>query len=275
MDERVIRGFGSESEQQDFLKRHKVFCSRFEDLKCLLDRVFIRKSIPSDLMHKVVFHLGRLCVEDFMEILLLCSNGYGIAAMRLLRGMYERAVTARYLSSHHHEVLDFVEFDHVTRRRLCNNIEATFGKGTMPQDEVEQVEAQYQRVYKRYVVPICQQCKTERVNYTWTTLDFVSMAHKTGQLGNLVVHAYYLPTEQAHCTAGAILSRLEEKDGGMTFMTGAQRKEADQVLITAHSIIMDTIDLQKEVFGLNQIEAALEVCKKHFFEIWGDPPQER
>jgi hypothetical protein len=33
-----------------------------------------------------------------VEILLLSANGYGIGAQKLVRGMYERAVTARYLS---------------------------------------------------------------------------------------------------------------------------------------------------------------------------------
>ena len=40
----------------------------------------------------VVYGLGRLCLEDFAEILFLAEHDYGYAAIKLLRGLYERVV---------------------------------------------------------------------------------------------------------------------------------------------------------------------------------------
>ena len=49
-------------------------------------KVFLRtvkSDKPSD---RVGFFLGRICVEDFNEILLLAGNGSGIGALKVLRG---------------------------------------------------------------------------------------------------------------------------------------------------------------------------------------------
>lgn len=58
----------------------------------------------------MIFYLGRLCAEEFNEILLLAGNGYGIGAFKLLRGMYERSVTAYRLHLHPELIDDFLEY---------------------------------------------------------------------------------------------------------------------------------------------------------------------
>jgi hypothetical protein len=40
---------------------------------------------------------GRMCMEEFFEILLMCGNGYGIGAEKILRGFWEKAVTPKCL----------------------------------------------------------------------------------------------------------------------------------------------------------------------------------
>jgi hypothetical protein len=47
---------------------------------------------------RTVFVLGRLCMEDFFEIIQLAGNGYGFGALKLVRSLYERAVTMAFLS---------------------------------------------------------------------------------------------------------------------------------------------------------------------------------
>ncbi len=82
--------FGRPDEQEAFVESHRLFFERFLNLQAALNIAFRREETTSGLADMVVFFLGRLCVEDFTEILLLCGNGYGMGAMKLLRGMYER-----------------------------------------------------------------------------------------------------------------------------------------------------------------------------------------
>ena len=59
------------------------------------------------------------------------------------------------------------------------------------------------------MVTDCKKCCTEKLNHTWSKLNFVAMAKKTEHLDQLIVQAYYLPMRHGHATFGAILSRLE------------------------------------------------------------------
>jgi hypothetical protein len=49
---------------------------------------------PADV---AIYGLGRLCLEDFGEILFLSEHDYGYAAIKLLRGLYERAVVSEVM----------------------------------------------------------------------------------------------------------------------------------------------------------------------------------
>jgi hypothetical protein len=69
----------------------------------------------------VAFYLGRICVEDFNEILLLSGNGHGVGAPKILRGMYERAVTSAYLFGHLDEGGRFLDFHKVHKYRAYNH----------------------------------------------------------------------------------------------------------------------------------------------------------
>jgi hypothetical protein len=93
---------------------------------------FNRDAKFSEPIDKFVLMFGRVCVEDFFEILLCCGNGNGQAAQKLLRGLYERAVTLRYLREHPEEIEDFLDFYHVTQRKLMIACQNTMGAETFP-----------------------------------------------------------------------------------------------------------------------------------------------
>ncbi|MGD1104868.1 MAG: DUF5677 domain-containing protein, partial [Terriglobia bacterium] len=118
MSEEWSAQFGYETEWTEFAKANPVFLERFSNLHAALDIAFNRTGSTTEPTDRIVFFSGRLCLEDFMEILLLCGNGYGVGAMKILRGMYERAVTARYLHLHPEEEKAFLDFHLVSQHRL-------------------------------------------------------------------------------------------------------------------------------------------------------------
>lgn len=102
--------FGSPEQWEAFAQKRPGFRGAMPRLHKLLEKVFIRTlTDPSD-ADTAVFYLGRLCVEDFMEILVLCGNGYGLGGKKLLRGLYERALTAWHLHRHPEEAVDFKDY---------------------------------------------------------------------------------------------------------------------------------------------------------------------
>lgn len=65
--------------------------------------------LPS-LAHKIVFALANVCMEESWEILLLASNEYLNGATKMLRGLYERALTLTYISHNPEKAQRFIDY---------------------------------------------------------------------------------------------------------------------------------------------------------------------
>jgi len=267
----IYATFLNDGEWKSFSERHQEFLKLFPNLIKAMNIAFVRKQTgPS--IDVVILSLGRLCLEEFMEILLLCGHGYGVAATRTIRGMYERAVTAEYLHDNPGEVEAFLNYHHVSEYKLLKQIQTTMGNNVLSPAQTKQIEENYQNHKAQFMVTDCKKCETFGVNHNWSKLDFVSMAGKTS-LGKLIVPDYYLPTKQIHSTIGAVFSRLEfGQDEGLVFQEAAQREEADEALMAAHVLMLSVLELQKNHFNLDVLDTPLQTCKADLDTIWRKTP---
>jgi hypothetical protein len=260
--------FGYPEEGEKFQHRHPLWPERFPNLARAIDMTFTRVQSMSEPADKFVYLHGRMCAEDFMEILLVCGNGYGAAGMKLLRSMYEHAVTLRYLHQHPEEVGPFMNYHWVQQYKLMKPILETFGNDVLPQETVAKVQRRYSEVKEDFMVTDCSRCETKRLNHTWSKLDFVSMAKRTGAMGTLIVPGYFLPLRHAHSTFGGLSERLEIANDRMEFQGETQPDMADQALATAHNCILDVLEVQKARFAIDGLEEQLQICLKDYLEIW-------
>jgi hypothetical protein len=260
--------FGFPEEWVDFERRNALFLERFSNLRAAIEIAFIRDARLSEPIDKFVLMSGRVCYEDFAEILLCCGNGCGQAAQKLLRSLYERAVTLRYLHEHPEDIEDFMDFFLVGQRKLKIACERTMGPNVFSAEQAAEIEGDYERVKDRFLVTDCPECGTTRPNHTWSRLDFVSMASKTS-LGKLIVLGYFIPLRQAHATVASIMSRMAIGDnGGISFVDAAQRKEADNALRVSHNVFLDVLKVQDEHFAVPGLEKQNQVCMQDFVDIW-------
>jgi Family of unknown function (DUF5677) len=274
MPETVAQKFtcGFSEEWDDFEKRHRLFLERFPNLVTALNTAFIRRATLSEHIDKFVFFYGRLCCEDFFEIGLCCGNGYGAAALKLVRSLYERAVTLRYLHEHPEELSAFWDYHHVASYKLMAPVDETLGTKTIPEEMRAKLTADFESVKERFMVTTCEKCGTKRLNHTWSKLDFVSMSKKTGTIGKLIVPGYYWPLRHAHATVGALLSRLEDSEvEGISFAPTAQRKEADDALMSAQNIIVDVLNVQDERFKIPGLKEQIQRVIDDFMEMYAKP----
>ena len=190
--------------------------------------------------------------------------------LKLLRGMYERAVTMTYLSEHPEEVDAFLNFHAVSQYKLLSAIRRIYKDGTVAEEVWRETERQYLAVKGDFLVTACKECGTERVNFSWSKLDFVAMAHKAGNLGRLIVPAYYVPLGQTHSTVASILSRMEHAEGGgLGFNPDPQRDQADNALRLGHNILLRVIELQRKHFSLgDELSQLLARCQDDYMEMW-------
>jgi len=113
--------FGDPEQQRDFQDRNSSFFDRFHPLERAFNAAFDRNAEVTTHADKAIYFLGRLCFEDFMEVICLASNGYGVGAMKLVRGLYERAVVASFLSTYPEDAESFWNWRFVSRYKTIHS----------------------------------------------------------------------------------------------------------------------------------------------------------
>jgi hypothetical protein len=248
--------FGPEAEWDNFTLRHPRFIARFPELTRIMNQVVVRRLEHSTLADRVTFYLGRLAVEDFNEILLNAGNGYGVAAIKLLRSLYERVVTMMFLICHPEKTTDFLDYDRVHTRKAINHMAMT-GVDTTQHFTAEflaGVESRYQAVKDRFTEVVCAKCGTKRPSMSWTTTGLAAMAKQVDFAANYPNLAYF-PTLQIHTTAHAIMTRLDQGEaGGTAFKAEPQRNQADIALSGAHLCLTVMLEEQTRHFSLASID---------------------
>lgn len=266
---------GLPEEWEHFKQTHATFLKELQSVFSLISKVFLRTASSTEPADRVVFFLGRLAVEDFMEILLLCGNGYGIGGLKLLRGLFERGVTAAYVAQNPDEAERFLDYHHVHQGKLLNHAIELFGRDFLPRERVEQVQKLYEQYRNQFQEPLCSTCGTTRTMISWSKLDVASMAKKANRgFEKLYLPCYFNPTLQAHSTMSALIARLiETEDGGVAFDGGAQRDKAREALIGAHNVMLFVLDTQNSHFHLG-FERELEALRQGFLEVWAQSQTE-
>lgn len=268
IDLRTVR-IGRADKHDAFVQRNKSFFERMEQLLDAEEVIFGR-TLESDKVDEVIiFYSGIRCAEDFIAITLLAAHGFGLDAIALVRGMFERAVTAAYLHLHPDEAQAFADFDIVQRHRAAQAISETLGVDAENEAGFAELRKDYQEVKKRFEVTDCSDCGTKRVGPSWSKLDFVSMAKGLPQFRELVVEGYYIPLSQAHSTLKSVTALLDFSNGEPEFRK-EHRVEADRAFQIAHRILIRVMQTQAEHFPTSAIREAVERSVVDYHEIWPD-----
>jgi uncharacterized protein DUF5677 len=261
--------YGFPDECSKFAQRHPLWSEVFRNFVKAMDLAFTRVQVMEGVADKFVYFFGRIVLEDFMEITLVCYHGYGIAASKLVRSMYEHAVTLRYLHEHPDEAKTFLAYHLVQQDKMVSRMIETFGESILPTDQIAEIRSKAAGVKQDFMVPVCDHPGAKmRLNHSWNKLDFVAMAKKTGELGTLIVPGYYMPLRHAHPTLGGLSERLEVVDGHMGLNPDAQPEIVDGSLMTAHNCMLDALKVQGSHFKIGGLEEAMQVCYRDFFRVW-------
>ena len=261
---------GFQEEWKVFFDKHPLWPEKYKLLTSTLTKIFIREITTISPADRVVFHLGRLCVEDFNEIFLLCGNGYGIGGLKILRGLYERVVTLGYISDNPNQAEPFLEYHHIHKGKMLIHAEKIFDlEKDIDAKELVTAKENY-KIYKDKFQEIdCKICKTKRTMFSWSKLDTLSMAQKIG-LDGLYFPGFFYPTLQAHATPTSLMARIKVRENGnISFDEGAQHEWASKSLITAHNLMIYVLMIQNTYFKLN-IDSEIEERRNDFQEMWAD-----
>jgi hypothetical protein len=184
-----------------FAARNPLFPSAFLKLFETANKCFGRDPRPKNQLEQTCFWLGHTCRQDFLEIVFLAVSGYGAGATKILRSLYERAVTVAYLIQNPDKVERFFEFAAIQEKRA---MEATLGQ--VPQDQIDaamtpgntvaEVRKRYEEYKGTFKATACEVCGV-KTPPSWD-LDLVSMVRRVGEpYENVFVLAYTNPTSRS------------------------------------------------------------------------------
>lgn len=267
MGDSVVISVGSKTTHDAFLKRHAQFFSTIASLTEAENVVFGRTLTTSGFLDPVIFYLGIRSVQDFNAIVLLAANGHALPANALVRGMYERVVTAAYLRKNPDEATEFVNFDYVQRFKAAKATKETIGLKPDEEQGFEQLKKDYESVKADFMVTDCKKCGTKTLGPSWSETHFVDMTKKVPPLDDLIVGAYYLPLLQAHSTLRSISSMLHQIDGEFAFKTD-YTESCDEVFRLSYLLLMHVFKIQAEQFQTAAIEKAVESVIKGYLAIY-------
>jgi hypothetical protein len=235
--------FGETTESNAFWDRHPDIWPHFERLIALTNKCFGREYQPKNRAEDVIFDLGQACRDDFGEIVFLSVHGHGNGATKLLRGMFERAVTSAYLIKNPDKAERFVRFGAIQEHRAMEAAlkvvsEKEFDEVIGKRSTVAEIRKFYQAVKPEFQTTVCS-CGKTRTAGSWD-MDVASMVHSVGgPFQHFYLGAYAIPNLQIHAT---LASTARDK---------SPRDEADFAFNLAFGLMLTVIKYQNLMYGLN------------------------
>lgn len=245
--------FGQPEERLFFTNQYQRFFELLPNSAKALDAVF-KQRVLSDRPGLTVFMLGKLCLDDFNEIVLLCANGFGFGAFKILRGMFEKLVDAKYLHLHPQEIDNFWDFYivHLQKYGLHKAMNRT--------DPDWQVTINKFKTIKR-------KSGTNKTQSNWTLKNLVDRAKEVG-LKDHVTNAYYLPNEFIHTSVFQILSNLQvEADGTITqldYSAETNRYMADLALHMSYLFLLKALRNVTDHYNFGTAVPIIEECEAEY-----------
>jgi len=195
----------------------------------------------------IIYGLGRLCLEDFAEILFLAEHGYGYAGVKLLRGLYERCVVNEAIAEspeiEGERFFNYFAVDHskFNRRALDCSRWAPAPSG---------MEEWLERVEDQYKYEPCVTCG-HPPQQAWTKHGLDSLAGKLGkstndpnlkelgaQLRRLYLACATVPNIHIHASMFSIGLRLIGSSDLLLFNEADQLEQVTYAISQAHGLII-------------------------------------
>jgi Family of unknown function (DUF5677) len=188
--------FGNPAIWDDIFAKYEPQFSSIEELQVLARDIVKANAESSDGSVRILCELLQSCSEGMQDILLLVGNNRSLAAMRILRGLFETAITAEYIESNRSCARDYVDFVFVQVFRYLHIVEryrpvdATFRA---------KILIEYDRVSARFFN------SRGRVRRRWTEKSLREIAEVVGKL-NLYELAYGPASEMHHTSFMGLVS---------------------------------------------------------------------
>jgi hypothetical protein len=151
-----------------------------------------------DLVGRLILNFINACLPDINDFMTLthCDSHHG--AQKILRSLYERTVTLKYIAANPSAAEKFVSFDTIDWDQVLVGIEKLAGLSlTEPsRTNLKNKTAKARQEFKQAPCPECGL----RKQTSWTTLSAKDMSTRV-DMGHMHLHAFVMPSKLIHPTA--------------------------------------------------------------------------
>ena len=213
----------------------KVFCAEYDSLIRTLGTV--EKAVNETFstpgkepLHRICRHLAKAVANSFSAVLLLCGNGFGPDAMKIVRGMFESTLTIMYLKKHPKELQDFMDYHWISamkRQRDTGKYAPELLKQITP-EAIEAIENGYARVADRF------RNKNGKVRLRWSRKSLFEIAADVG-MDQHYFTVYGFGSALQHGDMSGIGMQLDQEPGILDVDIAPSKRWIKEALISAYT----------------------------------------
>ncbi|MEO7145713.1 MAG: DUF5677 domain-containing protein [Bryobacteraceae bacterium] len=250
-----------------------AFVGAFEGIQTTSRALFARELSKVSLADKIVFFLGGLCLEDFLEVCGISAIGYGFGGLKILRSLYERVVTVSYISLRPETAQDFFDFLPVQAMKLHRRAGDVYGSRWSVPPEVEaSIREWYENVKERYQEVLCRKCGTKRPTLSWSCQNLEALAAYVERQTKKSIKSAYLPAALfpnlfIHTNLAGTVRDWDDASSGPLDFGVAQSEWRGAALSGAHALLCALFDRQNQYFNL-KLDEAIKDRERDWHQVW-------
>jgi hypothetical protein len=213
------------------------FGQQFDDLRELMqlaqEMVKAADKKATEPVEKLVCDFARVVMTGACEVIVLCGNGCGAGAMKVVRGMYETQWTAEYMRQNPSEVEDYIEFSKIIMRRKLDWLTENdpVAAARVSPEVTQQIEKEYQQVRGRF------SDGRDRVRWLWSDKSIREIAKSIGR-----EIEYELPYANAcaihHVNFEGLAAHLVQQEGELQFQPPPSTHWIAKALVAAYANLL-------------------------------------
>ena len=224
-----------------------------------LASVMFKKPV-SEPLHQVIGRIASIVTNSLGAVVLLVLNGYGHDAMRIVRSMFEGAVTVAFLKRHPEQFQDYWAFRHIRRKRSYNVMLKHFSA------KAQKISPEKVAQMEQHCLSVVNQFKDKRgkVRHRWSSVGLAEMAKEVGMEWEYRT-VYSWTSSMLHVDIGALSLQADPvtKEGD----AAPSQEWLGESLITAHRSVLQVLDNYNEIARLG-FDTEIQTATDGFMTAW-------
>lgn len=211
---------------------------------------------------RVVFPLLVCCRDIFEEICFALHDGFGRAALRAVRTMYECVVVARFLHLHPEKADEFLDRFYTQWAKISQHLGA------------KDRSAEFDSKLRMHVPKYAEGKRVGMRDLDWSGKHLFEMAEEAGRLADLHPLAFDLASAYIHPSPLLYMSGFTpgQTEDSPHVGESKQEEEARFAIMLGYDLMLNAVDLRLKYAPSDALQLLLDECKADFSRIWGHSP---